>query len=192
MPVCRNGLKRGGTFLPLLACFTMAACDSQPQGGQFEINNVTANWSNGRMDVRFEQDLSLSPEARKALMHGVPLTVGMELVLRDAQTQTRVKKKQSHYEIRYLPLSERYQLSGQEDSSIQTFPRLRHALAELGSLEVHFDTGALPRGEYELLARSFLDKQKMPPPMRLPVLFSPRWNHESAWTSWPLEIEPGA
>jgi len=192
MPVCRNGPKPGNTILPLLACFAIAACDSRPQGGQFEINNVTANWSNGHMAVRFEQDLSFSPEARKALVHGVPLTVGVELVLRDAQTQTRVKKKQSRYEIRYLPLSERYQLSGQENSSIQTFPRLRHALAELGSLEVNFDTGALPRGEYELLARSFLDKQKMPPPMRLPVLFSPRWNHESAWTSWPLEIEPGA
>ena len=144
------------------------------------------------MDVRFEQNLSLSPEAREALVHGVPLTVGVELVLRGARTQTRVKKKTFHYEIRYLPLSEHYQLSGPTESSMQTFPRLRHVLAELGNLQLSLETGALPSGEYELLARSFLDKQKMPPPMRLPVLFSPRWNHESAWTSWPLDIEPGA
>ena len=39
---------------------------------------------------------------------------------------------------------------------------------------------------------SFLDKRKMPPPMRLPVMFSQKWDHESDWTSWPLEVEPGA
>ena len=66
------------------------------------------------------------------------------------------------------------------------------ALADLADLEVRFETGALPSGEYELLARSFLDKQKMPPPMRLPVMFSSRWKHESAWSSSQLEIEPEA
>lgn len=191
MPVCANRPKQGNLLL-LAFCCVLAACDNRPEGGQFEISKVTAQWSNGHMDVRFEQDLSFSPEAREALVHGVPLTVGIELVLRDARTQTRVKKKNSDYEIRYLPLSEHYQLSSQADSSIQTFPRLRHLLAELGNMQLGFETGALPRGEYELLARSFLDKQKMPPPMRLPVLFSPRWNHESEWTSWPIDIEPGA
>lgn len=191
MPVCANRPKQGNLLL-LAFCCVLAACDSRPEGGQFEINKVIAHWSNGHMDVRFEQQLSLSPEAREALVHGVPLTVGVELVLRDARTQTRVKKKNLDYEIRYLPLSEHYQLSGPADGNVQTFPRLRHVLAELGSLQLSFETGALPRGEYELLARSFLDKQKMPPPMRLPVLFSPRWNHESTWTSWPLDIEPGA
>ena len=144
------------------------------------------------MEVRFEQDLSLSPEARNALVHGVPLTVGVELILRDAKTQTRLKKNESFYEIRYLPLSEHYQLTGPGDDNLRTFPRLRHALADLGDLQVRFETGALPSGEYELLARSFLDKQKMPPPMRLPVMFSSRWKHESAWSSSQLEIEPEA
>lgn len=175
-------------FLALAAVAALAACGDQPQGGQFEVDRVEARWANGRMDVAFEQRLKLSQEAMDALEHGVPLTVGVELVLRDARTQTRVRENESQYEISYLPLSEHYQLSGPDGEVIQTYPRLRHALAELGSLELSFETGALPSGEYELLARSFLDKHKMPPPMRLPVLFSPRWNHESDWTSWPLEI----
>ena len=107
-----------------------------------------------------------------------------------AETQTRVKKQREHFEIRYLPLSEHYRLSRPDGDDTETFPRLRHVLAELGDLRIEVETGALPRGEYELLARSYLDKQKMPPPMRLPVLFSPRWSHESAWTSWPMDIEP--
>ena len=170
----------------------LSACGDADQSGRFELGEVEARWSNGRMEVRFEQDLSLSPEARNALVHGVPLTVGVELILRDAKTQTRLKKNESFYEIRYLPLSEHYQLTGPGDDNLRTFPRLRHALADLGDLQVRFETGALPSGEYELLARSFLDKQKMPPPMRLPVMFSSRWKHESAWSSSQLEIEPEA
>lgn len=179
-------------MLAALAAASLAACGGREEGGQFNISEVEASWSNGHMTVRFQQDLRLSSEARNALVHGVPLTVGVELVLRNSRSQTRVHKNNSHYEIRYLPLSERYQLTDPETNAIQTFPRLRHALAELGNLQVTFDTGALPQGEYELLARSFLDRQRMPPPMRLPALFSPRWKHESSWTSWQLNIEPGA
>lgn len=174
----------------LLAAMLLGACGSRQDGGQFEVNEVRAQWSNGSMDVRFEQALRLSPEAREALVRGVPLTLAVELVLRDARTQTRIRKLRSHYEIRYLPLSQHYQLTRLDEDELQTYPRLRHALAELGKLRLDFETGALPTGEYELLARSFLDKRRMPPPMRLPVLFSTHWNHESAWTSWPLTIEP--
>ena len=180
---------------PWLLAALLGACGAAPQGGRFEVDRLEANWSTGRMDVRFEQRLQLSQEAREALQHGVPLTVGVELVLRDARTQSRIRKDRSSYEIRYLPLSEHYQLSylsGPGEGDVRIFPRLRHALAELGELRLSIDTGALPAGEYERLARSCLDNHRMPPPMRLPVLFSPRWSHESAWTSTVLDIEPGA
>ena len=197
MPRCARSSEprnpRSWVALPtILASLLVAACAEGEPGGRFEISDVRAHWSNGRMTVDFRQDLSLSGEARNALVHGVPLTLGVELVLRDGRSQTRVHKNDSQYEIRYLPLSEHYQLTDPESESVRTFPRLRHALAELNSLQVTFETGALPQGEYELLARSFLDKRRMPPPMRLPALFSPRWKHESNWTTWPLTIEPGA
>lgn len=192
MPLCTNRPRALASLLALLAAASLAACGTSEEGGRFEISEVDASWSNGRMTVRFRQELSLSGEARNALVHGVPLTVGVELVVRDARSQTRVHRNDSYYEIRYLPLSEHYQLSDPETDTVQTFPRLRHALASLGSLQVSFDTGALPSGEYELLARSFLDKRRVPPPMRLPALFSPQWKHESTWTSWPLSIQPGA
>ena len=179
-------------LLAALMLVTLSACSRQPQGGSFEISTIDARWANGRIDVRLNQSLQLSQEARRALQHGVPLTLEVELVLRDARTQTRVQKHNSLYEIRYLPLSERYQLIGPEEQDTRTFPRLRHALSDLGRLNMNFKTGVLPSGEYELLARSFLDKRKMPPPMRLPVMFSQKWDHESDWTSWPLEVEPGA
>lgn len=186
-----SGTERPGTpwrALLASAVLLLGACSAEQQSQRFEIRNLQADWASGRMDVRLQQRLELGPEAREALLHGVPLTLGVEVVLRDARTQTRLKKQRKLYEIRYLPLSEHYQLTQDETGEAQTFPRLRHALAELGELRLSVETGVLPEGEYELLARSFLDKRRVPPPMRLPVLFSPRWNHESAWTTWPLEI----
>lgn len=191
-PCARQAEVRRATRWAAALSLLLTACGDSSESGRLELRDVEARWSNGRMEVRFEQDLQLSPEARNALVHGVPLTLGVELVLRDAKTQARVRRNKSFYEIRYLPLSEHYQLSGPGDENLRTFPRLRHALADLADLEVRFETGALPSGEYELLARCFLDKQKMPPPMRLPVMFSPRWKHESAWSSSQLEIRPEA
>jgi len=176
----------------LAILFSATACTTPDSGGAFKLNRVEANWANGQVDVRFEQQLSLSGEARNALVHGVPLTLVIELFLRDSSNRVRVGSSSSSYEIRYLPLSEHYQVSGSDWSAVKTYPRLRHILAELARLELSFDTGALPAGDYELLVRSRLDKQSMPPPMRLPVLFSPQWDHDSRWTSWPLEINPGA
>lgn len=201
MPCCAKpaerllqALRRPGSRVVLLvfSAVLLAACSQGEAGGAFEVKQVEAQWSNGRIAIQYHQQLRLSSEAQNALVHGVPLTFETDIILRDAKTQTRLERNRSRHEIRFLPLSEHYQLSNEDGSDVRTYPRLRHALAALGRADVSFETGALPAGEYELLVRSFLDKNAMPPPMRLPALFSSRWDHQSNWTSWPLQIEPGA
>ena len=191
MPACVKTPETVSVFL-LMVALTIAACSDPAADGRFELKRVEAEWTNGWMNVACEQQLSLSNEARNALIHGVPLTVQLELLLRNSGSQTRVGNETYNYEIRYLPLSDHYQLSLSDGATIRTFPRLRHVLAELSSLNVSFETGVLPAGEYELLARTRLDQRRMPPPMRLPVLLSSKWRHDSSWSSWPLEIEPEA
>jgi len=170
----------------------LAACGEPAESGQFEIARVEAHWANGELRGTCEQRLTLGPAAREALRHGVALTVELELILRNTGSQTRVGQDTARYEIRYLPLSEHYQVSGLEAGHVATFPRLRHALAELSNLDFRIDTGALPAGDYELLARSRLDRSSLPPPMRLPALFDPGWTHASGWSSWPLTVDSGA
>ena len=191
MPAC---VKTPESFLVLLlvVALTLSACSDPAADGRFELSRVEATWTNGWMNVTCEQQLALSNEARNALIHGVPLTVQLELLLRNSGSQTRVGNETYSYEIRYLPLSDYYQLALPGMDTVRTFPRLRHVLAELSNLNVSFETGVLPAGDYELLARTRLDQQRMPPPMRLPVLLSSKWRHDSSWSSWPLEIEPEA
>lgn len=191
MPACAR--KPELRLCLLMACLVvLAACSDQAANQRFELTRIDAEWSNGKMDVVCEQRLALSNEAREALIHGVPLTIDLELSLRDTSSQIRVASQTSSYEIRYLPLSDHFQLTEAGTQSMNTFPRLRHVLAALSRLQVSIDTGVLPSGDYELLARTRLDQKSMPPPMRLPVLLSAKWRHDSSWSSWPLEVKPGA
>jgi hypothetical protein len=181
-----------GAAVLLLILFAVGACSPHQPEGSFEVLQVDADWNDGRLAMRFQQQLKLSPEARNALDHSVPLTVVLDLVLRDDSSRVRIDSRQLSYEIRYLPLSERYQVSGPDGQSVASYPRLRHALAKLAKLDVSIQTGAIPAGEYVLLARTRLDRNAMPPPMRLPSLFSADWKHDSDWSSWPVSIDPGA
>jgi hypothetical protein len=172
----------------LALIFALGGCSGSEAGGKFGISRLDANGFDGRVEIRCEQQLQLSAEAREALLHGVPLTIELELVVRRADSHTRVGGTIRRFELRYLPLSEHYQVSGIGPNGLATFPRLRHALAELSRQDLVVETGALPAGKYEVLARNRLDRRHMPPPMRLPTLFDPSWKHDSEWTTWPLTI----
>lgn len=199
MPECAKAEPARGapaTALPaaaLLACalLALAACARPAEDGLFAVSGVDATWGNGRLRGTCELGLQFSPEAREAIRHGVPLTLELELILRSTAHQTRVGNETRRYEIRYLPLSKHYQVTGLGEEQPATFPRLRHALAELSLLDFSIETGALPGGDYELLVRSRLDHHSLPPPMRLPALFDPGWRHASGWSSWPLAIDSG-
>jgi hypothetical protein len=125
------------------------------------------------------------------LDHGVPLAIRTELELQLAGSSGNISQDSREFEIRYLPLSNRYQLSTRQPSSVHTYPRLRHVLAELGSVSFTLTPGLLPPGDYQLRARSLLDKQNMPPPMRLPAWFSAQWKLDSGWQSRPLPRTSG-
>jgi hypothetical protein len=192
MPGCtRLDLAHAGA-LALALTLALGGCSRSDTDGQFEIYRLESHWGNGRLETTCEQRLQLSAEARRALEHGVPLTIEVELILREMPGRKRVSGATRRYEIRYLPLSEHYRVSGIGTHDVATFPRLRHALAELSRLDFSLAVGALPTGDYEVLARSRLDHGQMPPPMRLPALFDPDWRHVSEWTSGPLIIGPEA
>ena len=198
MPACAkqdNPQKHPGIWRPLRTRFLLltlvliAGCARPADGRHFELEQVETNWVRGRLNVTVHQKLTLSSEAREALVHGVPLTVKLELLIRHSGSRIPLEENVYSYEIRYLPLIRHYQLTQPGAVEIRTFPRLRHLLAHLSTLEQSFSKGDLTEGSFELLARTRLDHKKMPPPMRLPMLFSAQWRHDSDWTMWPVGNE---
>ena len=187
MPVFTKWAKTS-TVACLFACIFITGCTRQTDVHRFELKRVDANWSNGQLSATVEQELKLSSEAREALVHGVPLTLELELVFRNTGDGTPILENLFNYEIRYLPLSNHYQLTLPGRDEVKTFPRLRHLLAELSSISLSFKTDEPGPGNHELMARIHLDQQRMPPPMRLPMLFSAEWRHDSDWTIWPVSI----
>ncbi len=171
------------TVLLLASCSKPAAVDYG-----FVIKNVTVSNAYQALSVRVQQDLQLSTQAREALEHGVALTIVLELELHNDNRLMVVRKDTRQYQLRYLPLSERYQLSGGEHDDMQVFPRLRHVLAEISNVDIKIATGPLLPGSYELRSRVSLDETRLPAPMQLPAWLSSEWRHDSEWSVWPFEI----
>ncbi|MFT5139647.1 MAG: hypothetical protein ACI9H8_001116 [Lysobacterales bacterium] len=176
-------------FVSLISlALLLGAC--QPAGNDygFKVRNVQLHPGYMRILAQYDQNLSLSREAVEALEHGVPLTILLELELRDSRNLNLLVDESRVFEIRFLPLNEVYQLSGPGQNSIRSFPRLRHVLTELANSNVDFQTGPLAPGNYEFRSRIRLNNARLPAPMRLPALFSAEWKHDSEWSTWPFEI----
>lgn len=184
MPACVSAARVLGCISLLL----LLGCGDRSGSFGFELTGVETRVSGQQLKVDLAQKINLSPDARSALENGVPLHLEVRAELdTQAGTLTSIRR----FEIRYMPLSNHYQLTSDQPASIRTYPRLRHALAELSDIELILPLENVAAGDYQLAARSWLDKRKLPAPMRLPAWFSPNWQHDSGWQSWPIHISYG-
>ncbi len=140
------------------------------------------------LQVRMDQELRLSRPATRAVRNGVPLVLELDVEVRDGANLTLVATEQQQFEIRYLPMSEHWQLETPDRAAPRTYPRLRHVLAELSELRLTLDAIPLAPGDYELRTRIRLDLASLPAPMQLPSLVNRTWRHDSDWTQWPFRI----
>jgi len=154
----------------------------------FTIQNVSVSHSHHTLNVRLQQELDLSQQAREALEHGVTLTIKLETELRNDNKLIVAQRDARRFQLRYLPLSERYQLSQEDTGELQTFSRLRHLLAAFNHLSIQIPSGPLPTGDYELRTRIHLDERRLPAPMQLPAWLSSQWQHDSEWSVWPFTV----
>ena len=176
----------------LLSCFAvifLAACGQRETlNYAFNIKDVSVRTAYQSLDIRFQQQLELSQQARTALEHGVTLAINLEMELRNDSNMIVEHRDARSFLLRYLPLSERYQLTDEQTGELKTYSRLRHMLAEMNDFSTRMPTGPLPSGSYELRTRVSLDESRLPTPMQLPVRFSSQWRHDSEWSVWPFKI----
>ncbi len=179
-------IKRYSGWLCLLLLLT--GCEGQAVDYRFAINKVSIRPADQSLNLRLQQELSLSQQAREALRHGVSLTIRLDMALRHGQRSMVIEPATRLFQIRFLSLSERYQLLEIGADKLQTFPRLRHALAAIGDVNIQLRTTPLVAGHYELRARIRVDKGRLPAPMQIPAWLSSQWQHDSEWSAWPFEI----
>jgi hypothetical protein len=184
-----DSIMRSCASLLSIFLFVLVGCGQQGAVDYgFTIKNVSISQAYQSLNVHLQQDLQLSQQAREALEHGVTLIIMLELELHNDNNMMVVRKEDRHFQLRYLPLSERYQLSEEESDELRVFSRLRHLLASIDDLRVQMTTGPLLPGNYELRTRIRLDESRLPTPMQLPAWFSSQWQHDSEWSVWPFEI----
>jgi hypothetical protein len=181
MPACVNAIR----LFSCIGLLLLLGCSDRNDSFGFELKGIETRISGRQLNVELAQKISLSPEARTALENGVALHLEVQAGL---ETQTDTITSIRRFEIRYMPLSDHYQLSSDQPLSVRTFPRLRHVLAALSKIELILPLEDVVAGDYQLTARSWLEKRKLPAPMRLPAWFSPNWQHDSGWQSWPVHI----
>lgn len=176
------------SLLSIVVLFLAGCGQRESMDYGFDIKNVSVSRAYQSLNVNLQQELELSQQAREALEHGVTLTISLEIELRNDNNMIVMRRNAKHYQLRYLPLSEHFQLLEEETGELQTFSRLRHLLASFDKLNTRLSTGPLPSGSYELRTRIQLDKSRLPAPMQLPAWFSSRWQHDSEWSVWPFKI----
>jgi hypothetical protein len=166
----------------------LVGCERQaPSDYGFKMTRVSVTPAYQSLNIALQQDLQFSEEARQALEHGVVLSIRLQVELHSEKELMVVQQTERLFHLRFLPLSERYQLSSSEND-MQLYSRLRHLLAALGKQNIRMSTGPLLPGSYELRTRVSLDETRLPTPMQLPAWFSPDWRHDSEWSVWPFEI----
>ncbi|NIM70897.1 MAG: DUF4390 domain-containing protein [Xanthomonadales bacterium] len=171
-----------------MAALLLTACAHEESGHGFRVDAVRVEPGYRNLSAQFDQHLRLSREAATALDHGVPLHISIDMELRDSRTLALLTNSTRSFELRYLPLSRHYRLTGPEQVEVRTFPRLRHALGALSDIRLVMDTGALAPGRYEFRTRVRLERSRLPAPMQLPARFSAEWRLDSSWSTWPFRI----
>jgi hypothetical protein len=172
----------------LLSAALLAGCGLVGGSERFELQAVEVRSGGAWLDIRLDQALELSDNARSALLNGVPLVLRLDLEIRDAQSQTPLAVETRHFELRYLPMSERFELTGPGADDRRSYPRLRHVLRHLSDLRLRIDSPGLTTGDYALHARLRLDRTRLPAPMQLPSIVYRDWRHDTDWSQWPFRI----
>ncbi len=161
------------------AILLLAACGplAHQSPGVLEVRNAQVVVQDGVAHLELALDCKLSGPMQDALDHGIPLAIVVDVRGADgARAQPRV-------ELRYYPLSRRYQLAVNGRDDERGFVTRGYLLAALGSLRLSLPS-TFAHAASPLRVSAALDPAALPGALRLPALFEPAWRLSSAETTW--------
>ena len=123
-----------------------------------------------------------------ALDHGIVLDFAVELRALGPSRfgwQPTVARMARHIELRYFPLSSRYQLRDLDRGETRRYAARRLLIDALEDLRLNLPAGWAPADANSYSLQIALDRDRLPGAMRLPTLLKSEWHLSSADYSWP-------
>lgn len=163
----------------------LAGCDAlrEQAPGSLQVRHAgVASGAEGmRLDINL--DCRLNGPINDALEHGIPIT--FDIHLRAQGVRGRVDNRRQ-VELRYFPLSRRYQLRDNGSDDVRSFAALAYLTDALAALRLPLPNAFanLPAGT-RLVVNVKLDHSALPGALRLPALIEPAWRlsaPEYVWT----------
>lgn len=173
----RAGLRRAFASCAILV---LAACGplAHQSPGTLEVRNAQVVTQDGGAHLELALDCKLSGPMQDALDHGIPLVIVVDVRGADGA------RANANVELRYFPLSRRYQLAVNGRNDERGFATRGYLLAALGSLRLSLPS-TFAQAASPLRVSAALDPSALPGALRLPALFEPAWRLSSAETTWP-------
>lgn len=177
-------LRRACVRLLVACCVLLAGCGLllQQESGSLGVRNAQLLAFGGSAQLELGLDCRLSGPMQDALDHGIPVTFVIDVRAGSWGSAVRATPR---VELRYFPLSRRYQLRSGNADDVRSFGTQAWLVAALGSLRLNLPATFthLPAGT-KLRVRAAIDPAALPGALRLPALFEPAWQLASADTSW--------
>lgn len=156
----------------------------QQTSGTLGVRNAQLLTVAGNAVLELGLDCRLSGPMQDALDHGIPVTFAIDV--RAGEWPRTLASAKRRVELRYFPLSRRYQLREAGTDDVRSFASQAYVVAALGSLRLALPAtfAQLPTGT-TLHVQAAIDPAALPGALRLPALFEPAWQLASADTVWP-------
>lgn len=172
-------------LVALLSLFFIGQLQAAANGA-FAVKSVLSSKNDSQLMVISQLELSLSDQAIDAIDHGVPISIVIEYA-RPKQGMLGMSHEilaRSVYQIQRHSLSNRYLLRMPTDKALSIFVSIENALSYLGRSITQPITIKQPLDT--IAVRMYLDVFRLPAPLRFKAFFSQQWQHDSAWSIWPL------
>jgi hypothetical protein len=181
-----RSLRRARAGLLVAACALLAGCGLllHQEPGSLSVRNAQLLAFGDGAQLELGLDCRLSGPMQDALDHGIPITFAIDVRAGSWGSTVRAAPR---VELRYFPLSRRYQLRSGSTDDVRSFATQAWLVAALGSLRINLPPAfaRLPT-DANLRVRAAIDPTALPGALRLPALFEPAWQLGSADSSWPV------
>jgi hypothetical protein len=172
----------------IFAACLVAGCGviAQQKPGTLAIHGARIAGTPDAPMLELGLDCRLSGPMQDALDHGIPLTLSIRAAAGRWRFLPSAARSEQRIELRYFPLSRRYQLRDLDAAAdVRTFATPGYLLAGLNSLRLPLPASfaALPGGATVRVGAE-LETAALPGALRLPALFEPAWQLSAAEYAW--------